>query len=312
MRALWGGSVKKQLLAIGIALAAAGTLPAIAADVNIPPSPSPLADFPIVSAPPPRPVFTWTGCYLGLHAGGGFGDQQFTGGPFTNPVVPSTFSAPNSVSISSASVDVGTGGVLGGGQVGCDVQLSRNWLIGVAADGSWANISGGTQQNETIGLIGPITPAPTNVTSTGTLNAKTNLTATVTGRFGYVLGPGLFYAKGGVAWERTNYSFNGVVSTTSCSTFVAPNCTLFNPTVNQFFNFGTPADTRIGWTAGIGTEWLIGSSGWSVFGEYNFLGFGTSNLTFTDPTMGSYNFNVRQYINEGELGFNYRFGPSNW
>jgi opacity protein-like surface antigen len=119
-------------------------------------------------------------------------------------------------------------------------------------------------------------------------------------------------AKGGVAWERTTYSFNGLVSTTSCNTFVAPTCNVFNPTVNQPFNFGSPTDTRVGWTAGIGTEWLISSSGWSVFGEYDFLSFGSRNLQFTDPLMGSYNFNVRQIINEGKIGFNYRFGPSNW
>ena len=45
----------KKLLVLGIAITALGAMPAIAADVNVPLSTNPVADFPIVAAPPPIP-----------------------------------------------------------------------------------------------------------------------------------------------------------------------------------------------------------------------------------------------------------------
>jgi hypothetical protein len=45
----------KRLLVVGIAITVLAAMPAIAADMNVPASPDPLADFPIVAAPPPVP-----------------------------------------------------------------------------------------------------------------------------------------------------------------------------------------------------------------------------------------------------------------
>ena len=134
--------------------------------------------------------------------------------------------------------------------------------------------------------------------------------ATLTGRVGYrFLEGGLIYIKGGVAWDDSKYNFGGAVTSTSCNTFsfATSSCAVFSPAVTRSFNFVTPTDQRIGWTAGIGTEWII-TGGWSVFGEYDFLDFGTRTVTFTDPILGSSNFNVTQHFNEFKLGFNYRFG----
>ena len=69
----------KRLLVAGISIAALGAASAFAADVNVPSLSDPLADFPIVYQIPPVRVFTWTGCYLGIHAGGAFVDNQFNG-----------------------------------------------------------------------------------------------------------------------------------------------------------------------------------------------------------------------------------------
>ena len=79
--------------------------------------------------------------------------------------------------------------------------------------------------------------------------------------------------------------------------------------MNQQFNFGTSTDSRFGWTIGIGTEWMV-YGGWSVFGEYNYLDFGTRSVTFSDPNLGSYNFSVTQQFNVFKLGVNYRFASS--
>jgi hypothetical protein len=47
---------------------------------------------------------------------------------------------------------------------------------------------------------------------------------------------------------------------------------------------------------------------WSIFGEWDYLNFGTHNVTFTDASAGSSQFSVKQSINELKLGINYRFG----
>ena len=130
----------------------------------------------------------------------------------------------------------------------------------------------------------------------GKVQEKTNALATGTVRLGYSFGQGLIYGKGGVAWDRTDYRFFGqrCPNPTNSCVFTTP------------FDFTTPTDSRWGWTAGIGTEWILVGN-WSIFGEYDYLDFGSKNLTFTDSIMGQAVFSVRQHINEGKLGVNFRF-----
>jgi outer membrane immunogenic protein len=301
-----------RLLVAGIVVTAFSVTQAIAADGHVAPN-DPLADFPYVPEPqPPLPpsqppyAFSWTGCSLGLHFGAGISDPLING-QWIDPVVPSTFGASTILGIVSIPNDVGTAGVLGGGQAGCDVQVAPHWVVGIAADASGANISGtlGKQTGSTT-LFGFPTPAPTDVSVVGGQQLRTNFLATATARLGYAFfGNGLFYAKGGAAWEQTKFGWVGAVSTTSCATFTTT-CTAFNSTVNSPFNF-TASDSRIGWTVGGGTEWML-SGHWSINGEYDFLDFGTRNVNFSDPVMGTSPFNVRLYIHELKLGINYRFG----
>src|SRR5207248_128731 len=128
------GRVMRKFLAIaGVAVAVPVAAPAMA------------ADFPL-NAPPYAPLYgaspiialSWTGCYLGGHIGGSFVDKKF-GGPFVDNAVPSTFGAPTSFAISDPSADLNSTGLLGGGQVGCNFQFARNWVIGFEADASGAN-----------------------------------------------------------------------------------------------------------------------------------------------------------------------------
>jgi hypothetical protein len=73
---------------------------------------------------------TWTGCYVGTHVGGGWADETIT----APAIVP------------GVSVTGHTAGVLGGGQVGCNLQFARNWVIGIEGEGSAADIKGDTNQ----------------------------------------------------------------------------------------------------------------------------------------------------------------------
>ncbi len=91
----------KKLLVAGIAITALGMAPAIAADVNVPSSSDPLADFPIVYQPPPVRVFTWTGCYAGIHAGGASVDNQFNG-QFSDNKIPIGVNASPAAALTAA------------------------------------------------------------------------------------------------------------------------------------------------------------------------------------------------------------------
>ncbi len=205
----------------------------------------------------------------------------------------------------------GTDGVFGGAQGGCDYQLARNWVIGVAADASGANITGNSVQTGSVTLLGFPTPAATTFNSSGTLSSNTDFVATATARLGYSIGQtpfywggqGLFYVKGGAAWARYDYRFNGSDTTTACVAFTTA-CT-GSATIYGLFNF-TGSELRAGWTVGVGTEWMIFGT-WSVNAEYDFLEFGTRNISVSDTALGADQFSVHQDINEVKLGINYRF-----
>ena len=102
--------MKRSLLVVS-ALLVAGALPALAADL---PVKAPIA--------PPVPVPTWTGFYVGLHAGYGWSDVDWQEGGFS----------------ASHSGE----GALAGGQVGFNLQAGR-LVYGIEADLSSAWIEGG-------------------------------------------------------------------------------------------------------------------------------------------------------------------------
>jgi outer membrane immunogenic protein len=85
------------------------------------------ADLPRVAykAPPPVPLFSWTGFYIGVHAGAGWGLKEAT---FTS----SANRSENQYSIS---------GFLGGAQVGANYQFG-SWVLGAEAQFSWSDLDG--------------------------------------------------------------------------------------------------------------------------------------------------------------------------
>jgi len=163
-----GDIIMKKFMVGSIAFAAVAAGPAMAADLAV--------KRPVYRAPPPVAVFTWTGCYIGGHIGGGW----------TRKTVSASELAPG-ISFTGS-----TSGFLGGGQVGCNYQFASNWVIGIEGDGSAAGIKG----EATTTVLG----------ITGTARAKTDWLASVTGRLGWAAGPLLVYAKGGVAWAGDKYS----------------------------------------------------------------------------------------------------------
>jgi len=203
------------------------------------------ADLPVKA--PPVPYVTssdWTGFYAGGHVGNGWINEDSTllstTGTLLNPLG----------SVISADRD----GFLGGLQLGYNYQV-QNWVLGIAGDVSWTNVTASTAT--------PSTTIPGAVTNT---QATTNWYSTLTGRAGVVWNNSLLYVKGGGAWINENYSGNAIVAGTTV-------------TVNSV------TDTRGGWTIGGGLEWRF-SPKWSIFAEYDYLDFGSKSYTFTTNVPG--------------------------
>jgi outer membrane immunogenic protein len=288
-RLAWGEGVTRTSYGIAIAAAALSVMPAVAADLGAFPPPARFYPPPAVAR-----VYNWTGCYLGAQLGGAFADNQFNG----------QFAA------FAFDQNDSTAAMLAGGQVGCDLQFARNWVIGAQVDGAWAHLSASEGLTGSQGLAEQGTLA---LSGNFTLNA--NVIATATGRIGYAANfdtiAGLFYLKGGGAFVNSNTSnFNGQTTTTTCAAGAfnpTTGCQAFNSPVNSAFSFNAPSSNQFGWTIGVGTEWVVVDN-WSILGEWDYLNFGSHSATFTDANLGSTQVSVKSQINEFKLGINYRFG----
>src|ERR1700726_3938275 len=117
------------LLASAGAMALTGA--ALAADL---PSRAP----PPVYLPPP-PIFTWTGLYVGLNAGGTWSNSNTvntaTADLFGNPaLVGGVPFGVASAALATRSVPAKIDGFIGGGQIGYNWQLTNSWVFGLEAD----------------------------------------------------------------------------------------------------------------------------------------------------------------------------------
>lgn len=162
------------------------------------------------------PVDVWSGFYIG--AMGGYGWVGNGAAPFTN-----------------------VSGGFAGGTVGYNWMMTPNWLLGLEAEGAWADISQSVGADP---LIAPFTA--------GTV--KTEAFGSVTGRLGYAFGSALIYAKGGFAFASNKVAFTlaGVTS--------------------------TDTQTQTGYTIGGGLEYMFAPN-WSLKGEYLYANLESKNFT---------------------------------
>ena len=129
--------------------------------------------------PPPVPYFSWTGLYVGVHVGGGWGRKDWTDPTNFFGVVPFPFSQGNR----------DHDGFIGGGQIGANYQLGP-WVVGAEVDASGSGIDGYAVCSDVL-----IFSCHTRVRSVGT----------VTGRLGFAFGNLLLYSKAGAAWANDRY-----------------------------------------------------------------------------------------------------------
>jgi outer membrane immunogenic protein len=160
--------MRKLLLATVGLIALAG--PAIAADLRRP----------LYKAPPPVvPAWSWSGCYLGGHAGGLWARSE-------KWIVRTPGGAFEGQSLGAHDVNGGLGGV----QAGCDYQFSGGFVIGLAGDYAWTSAEGSHDSALETGVA---------------YHSKVRSLASVTGRIGYAWDRFLGYVRGGGAWERDTF-----------------------------------------------------------------------------------------------------------
>src|SRR5262245_14449914 len=168
-----GSSMNKVLVILGVTVAVALAMPAMAADM-------------VVNAPAsPAPIFSWTGCYVGGNVGGGSANKSFV--ESFNSVLPGASDGHHRAT-----------GWLGGGQIGCDYQFASNWVVGI--QGMW----------DAARLTGSNLSPDVQVLGDFTLHTKISSIATVTGELGFLFTPTTkFYGKAGIGWVRDQFTCDG-------------------------------------------------------------------------------------------------------
>src|SRR5690242_7115994 len=259
-------------LATAIATIAVVGTPALAADMAVKAPPS---------APGPAPI-SWTGWYAGFNFGGTWGDSSINTSATNLQNTPSGFS--NGLESATASAQGVTGvfsgrdsGFIGGGQVGYNWQFN-SWVAGLEADiqGTSLKVTDGINGARTPIVSATCTPAGCTISTTMTLSKEVDWLGTVRGRLGWLATPSLLvYGTGGLA-------YGGVKANTSIAqTYVV---TLGSVAPNFGASSGV-SETRTGWTAGGGFEWMLDPH-WSFKAEYLYydLGSVTSNTLLVSPT----------------------------
>jgi outer membrane immunogenic protein len=178
----------KRILFAAVALAALVAAPAMGADLARPAPPAPY------KAPPPVYFYSWTGCYIGGHAGGLWARKAWSDDDPRNLF--GTFGLSEGGHNPS--------GFLGGLQGGCDYQFAGGFVVGIAGDYAWSNADATSSSLLFPGQID---------------HSRVRSLASVTGRVGYAWDRFLGYVKGGGAWERDNHDYTqGAIIGTASAT----------------------------------------------------------------------------------------------
>jgi outer membrane immunogenic protein len=218
--------MSRLLLACSV-LALVGS-PAGAADLGVQPV------YKAVPAVAPL-TYDWRGFYVGGHIGG-----------VNNKVDSSTIDIATGISTGTSSPS--SSGIFGGGQVGYNFMATPNWLLGIEADISAANL----RSSVTEALAGAIN------------TRKNELFGTARGRIGYAAGNWLFYGTGGYAWSNeaaTRTQVAGILNAAIPGTAETAN------------------NTVGGWAAGGGIEWGL-TPNISIKAEYLHYDFDKSRFVF--------------------------------
>ena len=230
------------------------------------------ADLPNRKAPPyipPPPPPLWTGFYVGLNAGGTWSASNsvtVSSAPaFANPLL-LVNTVPFVVASAAGATGIlntgNAGGFLGGGQIGYNWQFANVFVAGLEADiqgvaSSRSSVAGVTN---TFSANFPALPVITGINTSKSLD----YIGTVRGRIGWLFTPTLLvYGTGGLAYGGVNSQTGIFQQWVGAGSVGAP-----------YLTTGNFSDTRVGWTAGGGLEWMF-LPNWSAKVEYLYYDLGS-------------------------------------
>jgi outer membrane immunogenic protein len=255
-------------------------------------------------APPimPAPVPDWSGVYVGLEGGYGWGHQNL------DAVIPGAgcFDCPGAVLHDTIStldgspelffpdVAVPSGkqkGWLFGGFAGAQKQWG-SWVFGIEADFDGADIKesaiSSAVSNIDVHTERGETPTHLSLTQTVAAASKIDELGSVRGKLGFVPAPDwLIYGTGGLAYAH----LKNALTDTSSFTEVYDAKVVDSGSLSNIAAGGT---SMFGWAAGAGVDWKFwhdAGSAWVLGVEYLHYGFGDQTVTFqtTSPsTLGKF------------------------
>jgi outer membrane immunogenic protein len=236
--------MKKLAICLMATVALIGT-PVLAADLNKP-------VYKAAPPPPPVPVYSWTGFYVGGNVGYSWGrandDLGFLQTDLANLA---TFGATDSNKVN---------GVIGGGQAGFNWQVN-NFVYGIETD---FQASGQKGTNNFDGLIinGSSPPNFGNNPATVTDTTKLDWFGTTRVRAGLAWDRWLVYGTGGVAYGEVKQ--NGNILPANPPGFPGANAPIV----------WDQSSSKVGWAVGAGVENAI-TGNWSWKLEYLYMDLGT-------------------------------------
>lgn len=232
-----------------------------------------LAARPYTKAPAPMvaAVYDWSGFYVGLNGGGGWGHKCWT-----NTSTPGGPTIPN---VAEGCHDA-SGGLVGG-QVGYRWQ-SASWVFGVEAQGDWANFTGSNASLAAATFGFPVTN-----------RTKIDAFGLFTGQVGYAWNNVLWYAKAGAAVSHDKY--NGLFPATGIA-FDQANETRWGGVVGTGLEFGIAPN----WSVAVEYDHMFMGTRNLTFTALPGAGIPVGALSRVDS--------IRQDVDMATIRLNYRWG----
>lgn len=190
-------------------------------------------------------AYDWWGAYIGLHAGGGWGEATDN---LVETIVGNAGGGPN-----SGRFDVD--GALGGFHAGYNIQ-SGGFVAGLEADVQGSGVDGGA------GHWG--SSIPFSLIYEGFLSLDPEWIASLRGRVGYAFNGVLVYATAGIAASDAELSYAGIRHN--------------GATEGEPFAY-SESQTHLGFTVGAGVEVAFGEN-WSGRVEARYFDFGEETYDF--------------------------------
>jgi outer membrane immunogenic protein len=229
-------------------------------------------------APPPAP-FSWTGFYVGVYAGGSFGNtnmQEFNG-PGELAFLPGAITSTN----------INPNAFVGGGFVGYNYEFPSSIVLGGEVEG------GGSTASATGATYSGVHPGPAVLDHIPTYNKLTepwNFRARA--RLGWASGMLLPFIAGGLSVTQENLDL-----TFPCPNFPAPGVTTYTANTSK---------TLVGFNIGAGIDWAI-TPNIIARAEYIFDDYGSPTFN-EDGTQGWNNRKLSNLENNtGRVALAYKF-----